>query len=1116
MKTVTSDAAATPESLLVRFRATREPDALGALFDATAPTLLRVALSIAPDAASAENALQETFLAVLEAPERWDESRPVMPWLLGILHRQVGKIRRDGARRPDPLRVAPPLRDDDPSAAAMSREEMDRARAAIDELPEPYRVVAVLRWRHGLDPAEIADVRGEPPGTSRSLLSRALEKLRARLGGAALALFGVPTTRGLDGVRRALMSRAAAATSAVGTTVVVGGAIVMNKIVAACVALALVGGGTWWAATRTTRSPVATTSRAGATATSVSTRRSKQAADADSAHGGAVPPPVDLDKCDRDLDLFGRVIDEDGKPVANADVATARYPWRSVPVQSIALWYEIEDGPASRTAIDGTFAVRLERGAKLDLRVAAHGFGDVVREDCQAGERVEITLRRGATLDVTTVDEAGAPVAGVTVKVRGSSMSAGPLKQRREGVTDAAGHVALAGMLPGQVYIDYLHPTLGGPKVAYATIPAAGTLSVGATMRAGRTLTGRVTDVDTGKPIAGALVDCFNFTRPVTTDADGRYVLHGWTYDDSSYFQIEAKVDGYCAVYREVPPSGDVDIAMHVGDRVVGRLIRDDGTPVADAYVGVYGSVPERGPTGRSMRPSDSDAARTAADGRFDLGKLSRDISHVFVAVAPGLARTAVDFDRHFWTGNTIDLGDIVMTASRSIEGVAVDVDGKTVSDATVTISDPDFVADRPGSFLHRRQRRTDDLGRFRFSDLAPGKYVAVVRATNSPEGPATSIALHADRDVLDARVTLGGSRSLTVLVVDDLDAPLADMRVATDVNLDSKTNGLLSVSTGLDGRATFRGIGAVPSSTYVWVNQPDGTGGGRFGPYAIDGKEVRVVLRRTVEIRGVIHGEDGKPFASYVKATLHRDGSDAGSGSSDETGEFAMKVPLGEVVDLWVRGTIPDAHGQSYTGFEGRANGVAGPKDGVEIVLRPVKTTYDRALVVVVQDSTGVPYSGVEIGIYEPPKSWKLKTDADGRARFEGLPSHELCLNFADLDTSPPQHAMDVAPGLLNVMAKGQEIVVKYRAGAAIHGRVVDAKGRGVADAYVGVTTSDGKFIQSRGDADGRFTTYGLPGLAHRIMAQGFVDGAASGGEADKIVPGDAEVVITVTPRTK
>src|SRR5262249_6488319 len=134
---------------------------------------------------------------------------------------------------------------DDPSAAAISREEMERARAAIDELPEPYRAVAVLRWRHGLDPADIADVRGEPPGTTRSLLSRALEQLRDRLGGAALRLFGRPATRGLDGSRRVVMKKATAV-AASGTAATAAGAFAMKKLVAACLLVVLLAGGTWW------------------------------------------------------------------------------------------------------------------------------------------------------------------------------------------------------------------------------------------------------------------------------------------------------------------------------------------------------------------------------------------------------------------------------------------------------------------------------------------------------------------------------------------------------------------------------------------------------------------------------------------------------------------------------------------------------------------------------------------------------------------------------------------------------------------------------------------------------------------------------------------------------
>jgi hypothetical protein len=301
-------------------------------------------------------------------------------------------------------------------------------------------------------------------------------------------------------------------------------------------------------------------------------------------------------------------------------------------------------------------------------------------------------------------------------------------------------------------------------------------------------------------------------------------------------------------------------------------------------------------------------------------------------------------------------------------------------------------------------------------------------------------------------------------------------------------------------------------------VNNTDGSFVSRSGPFPLDGQEVRVVAHRTVELRGTVRGDDGKPLASYITATLHRDGSAAETGSSDETGAFTLKVPLGENVDLWARGTTPDAGGATFTGFEGRVNGVTGPRTNVEIVLHCVKLAYDRALTVIVEDSTGVPVPDVEIGVYEynPSKSWKVKTDADGRARFEGLANHEVLLNFAERDTSPPQHALDVAPQRALVTPDGQEFVVKWRAGAAIRGRVVDPRGRGVADGFIQVATPDGTYIASHTDADGRFRTYGLPSQLHQLLAQGLVDGKPSQGTVEKVVPGDAEVTLTLAPRAK
>ncbi len=199
---------ATPEAHLRAFVESADPEAAGRLFDATAPALFRLALTLAHDAAAAEDALQETFLAALEHAARFDDGRPVLPWLSGILRRKIGRQRRDAARTPDAARLAAATPADGPLALAASAEERKRVHAAIDALPEPYRGVALLRWRYGLGPAEIAHARGEPPGTVRSLLHRAARKLEAGLG-TLPAVMVVAGGRGLHAMRARVVETAA-------------------------------------------------------------------------------------------------------------------------------------------------------------------------------------------------------------------------------------------------------------------------------------------------------------------------------------------------------------------------------------------------------------------------------------------------------------------------------------------------------------------------------------------------------------------------------------------------------------------------------------------------------------------------------------------------------------------------------------------------------------------------------------------------------------------------------------------------------------------------------------------------------------------------------------------
>jgi len=241
----------TAEQALARYRESRDPAALAALFDLTAGDLFRVALHVCSDPAAAEDALQETFLAVMEHADRYEPGRPARPWLAAILRHHASKSRWKRGRSPDPARLPPQAESADPALEAATAEEMERLRAAMDRLPEPYRGVALLRWRYGLEPAAIADVKGVPPGTVWSWLHRAVARLKADLATVPALLLVLRSTRGIEGVKGAVVRHAAAravaasaAPLAAGTVAAVatGGAVMgVKAVVAGTAAVALLG-----------------------------------------------------------------------------------------------------------------------------------------------------------------------------------------------------------------------------------------------------------------------------------------------------------------------------------------------------------------------------------------------------------------------------------------------------------------------------------------------------------------------------------------------------------------------------------------------------------------------------------------------------------------------------------------------------------------------------------------------------------------------------------------------------------------------------------------------------------------------------------------------------------
>jgi RNA polymerase sigma-70 factor (ECF subfamily) len=130
----------------------------------------------------AEDVTQEVFLRIFRSLRRWDKTRPLKPWIMGIAVNRCRTWLTQRARRPelaDYLQdtVASPVADD-------SAELLAEIQGAVAQLRVEYRTVFVLFHEQGQPYEDIAQALERPVGTIKTWLHRArleiLERLRRR------------------------------------------------------------------------------------------------------------------------------------------------------------------------------------------------------------------------------------------------------------------------------------------------------------------------------------------------------------------------------------------------------------------------------------------------------------------------------------------------------------------------------------------------------------------------------------------------------------------------------------------------------------------------------------------------------------------------------------------------------------------------------------------------------------------------------------------------------------------------------------------------------------------------------------------------------------------------
>ncbi len=180
--------------------------AFGTLVGRYAGALLRLAQVFARDRAVAEEAVQETWMAVLDGLESFERRSSFKTWLFRILsNRAKTRAQREGRTVPfsalsnadpelepsvDPERFDSSGRWDDPPGEweentperiVLRAETRTVLEQAMAELPEAQRAVLTLRDLEGLETEDICNLLGITVTNQRVLLHRARSKVRRAL-----------------------------------------------------------------------------------------------------------------------------------------------------------------------------------------------------------------------------------------------------------------------------------------------------------------------------------------------------------------------------------------------------------------------------------------------------------------------------------------------------------------------------------------------------------------------------------------------------------------------------------------------------------------------------------------------------------------------------------------------------------------------------------------------------------------------------------------------------------------------------------------------------------------------------------------------------------------------
>lgn len=754
--------------------------------------------------------------------------------------------------------------------------------------------------------------------------------------------------------------------------------------------------------------------------------------------------------------LAGRVVSATGAPIAGATVTIV--PGAGGPAA------DPEVSPAPRTVAtgaDGTFRSAEASAEGNRLVVVARSYGTVSLANVRAG-----ALAHPIALGL------GALVSGIVVRADGRTPAPGALVRFEEGSLETpwveAGVDGRFQMtdLParaGQVVAEGGAAGLG--QAATGPLPPPRGHLVTVVLGPPPSLEGLVLDRRTRAPVARARITVEDGTRTRTARAgpDGRYVVRGLLPQRA--YRVRADEPRYTPYVRDrvllaTAETLRLDLPLALGASLSGRVIDEQGKPVAAAL----GRLLPAGGGGfdrlRSLRAAVRLVFRSAADGTFKATRLPPGEEQRLVVVHP-------DFEASTTGGLSLAPGQARTVTVTLRRGLAIA--GRVRDEAGRPVAGADVQMGGGGGFRGRFGPGGGGTGGVGFTVLAGAR----PEATTGADGRFEVKGLGA------------GTYSLTV----SRDG-FAEQRLDR-VTVDAEHHDAVEVT--LSAGAAIRGI----------VSRRDGR--------AAEGYRVRAMVAEGGESSGFGRFGFGGFGGGFGPGGPGGQGGRGGPGEARVTGaDGAFEIAglrVGETYDLMVVG--PD-------GMGARREGVDAPAEDVEIVVPGPGRISGR----VVDAQTSAPVTDFQVDFGPDRSSGRGGFGPGGGAGR--MIARVVRAATGDGDAGPQAvHGEDGSFVLEDVPAGTWEVVaqakgyqtarvgglsveeggtrdgveVRLTRGSAIRGRVLDGtSGAPVLDASVTVQRGGGGgraldilmgASDARTNADGQFSIDGVSAGSYTVVAQ-------------------------------